>query len=233
MNAGDSKKQRNPAADDAPSSSAAVYSIGHSNHELADFIALLQAAGVTAVADVRSRPYSPRMPWFNGPELKEGLRQHGIGYSFLGDQLGGRPEDADLYDAEGRADYQRMRQTASFDNGLDRLAALMAKQTVAMLCAEEDPLDCHRGLMITPALAERGLATRHIRRDGTVETPADFEERLLLETRVGEGVVDGLFGSLLTESDRQGLLQEALCRQARKKAFRLPTNPEKLEPEVD
>ena len=195
------------------------FSIGHSNHELADFLGLLGRAGITTLADVRSQPYSRRHPHYNRPDLEAALAQGGIAYVFLGHALGGRPEDPDLYDIEGRVDYEKVRKTSMFRKGLEELLALKGKKTV-LFCAEEDPLDCHRGLMIGPALMETGVATCHLRGDGSRETMAQMEERLLAETRVGEGFLDGLFADVITPEDRRELLARAYRLQSQRKAFR-------------
>jgi uncharacterized protein (DUF488 family) len=201
--------------------SGRLLSVGHSNHDWPRLLALLQAAGVTAVADVRSSPYSRRLPQYNRGALEGALRAHGIAYVFLGDLLGGRPADRDLYDAEGWADYERVRQTAAFRRGLDRLLAGAERYTVAMLCGEEDPLDCHRGVMITPALAELGRPPLHLRKGGALETTADMEKRLLEATGVGDGLLDGLFAAQLDEPERRRLLAEAYRARNRKIAFRI------------
>src|SRR5438067_441995 len=138
-----------------------ILSIGHSNHEPARFLQLLQRAGVTAAADVRSQPYSQRQPHFNRPELQRWLQEHDIVYGFLGDLLGGRPQQPSLYDADGRVNYERVRRTKPFQQGLERLRKAGEEYVVAMFCAEEDPLACHRGLMIAPALLERGISSAH------------------------------------------------------------------------
>jgi hypothetical protein len=93
--------------------------------------------------------------------------------------------------------------------------------TIALLCSEEDPLDCHRGLMIAPALSALGHALCHLRRDGSIETNEDMENRLLHETGIGAGLLDGLFAALLTEEDRQAMLAEAYQRMAVQKAYRM------------
>src|SRR6266852_3642208 len=147
----------NVAADPAPR----LLSVGHSNHDLAFFLALLHHAGVEAIADVRSRPFSRRLPHFNGPPLAAFLKDSGLAYVYLGDLLGGRPESLELYDEEGRVDYERVRATDLFRRGLERLIRGTDRLVVAMLCGEEDPLDCHRGLMIAPALAEQGVLVGH------------------------------------------------------------------------
>lgn len=197
-----------------------LFSAGHSHHEQAGFLRLLCEAGVTAIADVRSAPYSRRLPQFNRPALEMALREQGIAYVYLGDQLGGRPDDDDLYDADGRVDYEKVRETEAFRQGLDRLLRGADRYVVAMMCGEADPLDCHRGLMITPALVERGVLPGHFRKDGTVETTPEMEARLLSETKVGEGVLDGLFAATLPAEERRELMAEAYRLMARKKAYR-------------
>jgi uncharacterized protein (DUF488 family) len=197
-----------------------LFSIGHSNHDLADLIGLLRGAGIAAVADVRSRPFSRRLPQFNRPDLERALRAQRMSYLFLGDRLGGRPADPGLYDAGGRVDYEKVRATDAFRAGLDSLLRAAGRCAVAMLCSEADPLDCHRGLMITPALLELGVAPLHLRRDGTAETTAEMEARLLSATGVGAGVLDGLFAGQVTPEERRRLLAEAYRVMARRKAFR-------------
>jgi uncharacterized protein (DUF488 family) len=203
-----------------------LFSVGHSNHELEHFLDLLTGAGVTAVADVRSAPYSRRQPQFNRSFLEGELQRHGIAYVFLGDQLGGRPEDPDLYDEDGRVNYECVRQTAPFRRGLDRLVHGLRRFTVAMMCSEEDPLDCHRGLMITPALLERGVDPRHLRGDGPVETTEKMEDRLLEQTGLAAVLERPLFPP--SAAERREVLAEAYRAAARKKAFKRSSEPEEL-----
>jgi len=202
-----------------------LFSVGHSNQELPRFVALLRGAGIAAVADVRSSPYSRRLPQFNREPLRNALKDIGIVYVFLGDLLGGRPEDRGLYDSEGRVDYERVRETADFRRGLTRLLRGLERHTVAMLCGEDDPLDCHRGLMITPALKGFGPPPLHLRKDGSVETTEAMERRLLRETGTAAREEVPLFDPLLTEEDRRAVLDEAYRLMARRKAFRLEGEP--------
>jgi uncharacterized protein (DUF488 family) len=174
-----------------------LFTIGHSNHEPETLLELLLGAGVTAVADVRSSPYSRRLPHFSRQALEAFLEAHGIEYVFMGNELGGRPSSPELYHPEGWADYERMRQTKTFQTGIARLLDGLERYSIALMCGEEDPLDCHRGLMITPALKEIGLAPLHIRKGGRLETSASLEERLQEETGLG-----GLFAESLEEAYR-------------------------------
>jgi uncharacterized protein (DUF488 family) len=203
-----------------------LLSVGHSNHDWPRFLDLLRGAGVTAVADVRSSPYSRRLPEYNRGALEAALRANAVAYVYLGDLLGGRPADRDLYDPEGWADYARIRRTASFRRGIDRLLLGAARYTVAMLCAEEDPLDCHRGLMITPALAELGHPPLHLHKGGWLETTAEMEERLLGDTGVGDGLLDGLFAAQLDEAERRSIVAEAYQRRNRQVAYRVQAEEE-------
>ena len=165
------------------------------------------------------------MRQFNREPLKGALTHKRIAYVFLGDLLGGRPEDRSLYDPEGRVDYERVRETADFRRGLTRLLRGLERHTVAMLCGEDDPLDCHRGLMITPALNGVGPSPLHLRKDGSVETTEAMERRLLRETGMAPKVEIPLFGPLLTDDDRRSVLAEAYRLMARRKAFRREGEP--------
>jgi hypothetical protein len=211
----------NPGAESPDASRCRLFSIGHSNHEWRTFVGLLQAVGVTAIADVRSQPYSRWLPQYNRNELAQGLQTHDIAYAFLGNLLGGRPTQADLYAADGHVDYERVRATDAFRRGLDQLVEALDQFRAAMLCSEEDPLDCHRALMIGPALAEQRIAPMHLRGDGTIETTPAMENRLLALTRCRNPMLDGLFADMISAEERNQSLAEAYRVQARRKAFRV------------
>jgi uncharacterized protein (DUF488 family) len=155
-----------------------VYTIGHSNHGIAAFVALLRAAGVTAVADVRSVPYSRRHPQFNKREIEASLQAAGIAYVFLGDRLGARPRDRGCYRA-GRADYRLIADTEAFRDGLRRVEEGAEKYTIVLMCAEREPLDCHRTVLVARHLQRRGMRVVHILAEGTTETNEAVERRLL------------------------------------------------------
>lgn len=156
----------------APPDKPIIYSIGHSDHELDAFLALLRRHRITSLVDVRSQPYSRWVPQANRETLARALEQAGLGYTFMGDVLGGRPADPSLYDSEseGPPDYERIAETPAFQNGVERLLALVGRSSVAMMCSEGDHRRCHRTLLITPVLLERGARVVHIQPDGeTVE----------------------------------------------------------------
>jgi uncharacterized protein (DUF488 family) len=155
-----------------------LFTIGHSNHPLGKFLALLRASGVTAVADVRSVPFSRRYPWFAAKALATSLPEQGIAYVPLGDCLGGRPAEAALY-CDGIADYEAMAAAPAFRSGIDRVADGATRFRICLMCAEREPLDCHRCLLVSRALAERGLTIGHILADGATESHEATEARLL------------------------------------------------------
>jgi uncharacterized protein (DUF488 family) len=187
-----------------------LFSIGHSNIAAERFVTLLRDTGVTAVADVRSTPFSRRFPWFSGKSLAATLAQHGIGYLDYGQALGGRPRTAALY-RDGVADYEAMTQQPDFCAGLDRLRAEAARSRVGLMCAEREPLDCHRCLLVSRALAAQGLSIGHILHDGTIEPHPVTEQRLL--ALCGDG--DDLF--VTGQNER---LAAAYRRRARAVAYR-------------
>jgi uncharacterized protein (DUF488 family) len=160
-----------------------LYTVGHSNHSLEHFVELLRCHGVAAVADVRSSPYSQRNPHFNQDLLEPSLRGAGIAYLYLGKELGARPEDPHCR-PEGRVDFGRLRGTGAFRAGLDRLRVASQRQATAILCAEKDPLNCHRMLLVCRALRTSGLAIQHILEDGRLESHEEAERRLVRRMHV-------------------------------------------------
>ncbi len=155
-----------------------VLTVGHSTHPLEAFVALLQRHAVTALADVRSTPYSRFNPHFNRKSLDRDMNARGIAYLFLGRALGGRPEDRSCYE-NGQVRYDRVARTALFREGIDRVVRGAADNRIALMCAEKEPLDCHRTILVGRSLVERGIAVAHILADGRLEPHDDTMDRLL------------------------------------------------------
>jgi uncharacterized protein (DUF488 family) len=155
-----------------------VFTVGHSTHSQERFLRLLRDADITAIADVRSSPWSRHCPHFNRPDLKSLLRQNGLDYRYFGKQLGGRPSDPSLFDG-GIADYQAMARTPLFQEGLERVIAGAQKHRLALMCSEQDPLDCHRCLLVGRRLSEKGLPVSHLLASGGAMSQVQVEERLL------------------------------------------------------
>jgi uncharacterized protein (DUF488 family) len=168
-----------------PYAAPGLFTIGHSNLALDDFLGLLQQHGIQAVADVRTVPRSRYVPHFSAGPLRDALAERGIAYLPMGRELGGRPEGGELYDADGHVLYGRLAATPAFRHGIDRVLAGAQAQRIALLCSEEDPARCHRHLLIGRVLRERGVAVTHLRRDGRLETEADLAARETSEAAQG------------------------------------------------
>jgi uncharacterized protein (DUF488 family) len=189
--------------------SSEILTIGHSNHSFERFLELVFQAGVTAIADVRSAPVSRFAPHFNRDALETALDANGIAYGFFGRELGGRPKQPSLFTG-GVADYEKMAATSSFRTGLERLIEEAEQYRIAVMCSEADPLDCHRCLLIAPALADRHVGVAHVLTSGEIISHAQVEARLL---DLAGLAADDLFAS------REARLVQAYRARGRKVAF--------------
>ena len=155
-----------------------IYTIGHSKHPIDRFIALLQQHDIDALADVRSTPYSCFNPQFSKEKLQTALAAAGIRYVFLGEELGARTKDPSCYDAEGRVSYAKLAHTELFRKGIERLLTGMQQHRIAIMCAERDPLDCHRTILVYRELERAGVPVTHILHDGALEPHTQLMTRL-------------------------------------------------------
>ncbi|HET7212892.1 MAG TPA: DUF488 domain-containing protein [Terriglobia bacterium] len=194
----------------------ALFTVGHSSMEAGEFTRLLGMHKAGVVMDVRSRPASGRFPHFNGAVLENILQSEGIAYQFLGEELGGRPSDPAAYSPDGVVNYRACRRSYNFSAGIERIERELQTRPIVLMCAEEDPIECHRFLMICPELVALGLHPLHIRRDGNIETQEAAEDRLLRSTGLGHVAANTLFPAARAET-----IEEALELQARKYAFRV------------
>ncbi len=189
-----------------PNMDRVVLTIGHSNHPQETFLGLLERHRVRALADVRSTPWSRFNPHFNRKLLAGALAVRGIEYLYLGRELGGRPDDPACYE-EGRIRYDRIARTEWFREGVDRVVRGAVEHRMAVMCAEKEPLDCHRTLLVGQALHERGMDVAHIHADGGLEPHADAMDRLLSGTGLDPN--DDLFRR---HQPRDALIAEAIAR---------------------
>jgi uncharacterized protein (DUF488 family) len=186
-----------------------VYTVGHSTMPAERFIALLKQHSVTALADVRSQPYSRMNPQFNREDLKEALRENAISYAFLGRELGARSEDRSCYE-HGKVQYSRLARTALFEKGLARVREGVKKHRIALMCAEKEPLECHRTILVSRYLILGDIEVRHILNDGRLESHADAINRLIRQLHLPE---DDMFRS------RDQIISEAYRLQGDRIAY--------------
>lgn len=187
-----------------------LFTIGHSTHEPAEFVRLLVLHGISAVGDVRSNPFSQRLPQFNRPALEAMLKKEGVRYVFLGDELGARRSERECY-VDGQARYELIARTAAFQEGIRRVLEGTRKFRLALMCSEKDPLTCHRTILVCRELRKRGVKISHILADGSLEAHEALEERLRAEMKLNQ---PSLFESA------EELLEQAYEKQGLKIAYR-------------
>ncbi|MBI5170141.1 MAG: DUF488 domain-containing protein [Candidatus Eisenbacteria bacterium] len=196
-----------------------VYTIGHSLHTFERFRELLAAHAVEVLVDVRSRPVSARAPHFSGEALRLACVGSGLKYLPMGDSLGGRASDHRLI-VDGRVSYERVAETALFRQGLERVREGAERFVIALMCAEKDPLSCHRTLLVSrhlQPLLDPPAEVRHILADGSLKSHADLERDLLRLWREPDG--PGLF------EDANAPLARAYASQGREVAWLVREGP--------
>ncbi len=156
-----------------------IFSIGHSTHDLNDFLDLLNQHKITAIADVRSTPYSRRFPQFNRENLKKSLKKTEIAYVFLGEELGARSDNPCCYNDNDKVDYEKVSETILFKEGMKRLADGAKNFNICMMCSEKEPLDCHRSILIGRHLDQDQFILKHIKSDGSLETHNEAMDRYI------------------------------------------------------
>lgn len=160
--------------------SQTIYTIGHSNLDIAEFMEHLGRHHITALADVRSNPTS-RFQQFSRESLQATLRQAGVAYVFLGAELGARPRDPSCRNEHGVVDLKLLGRSRAFKQGIDRIISGSKEHRIALMCAERDPITCHRGLLIARELTAQGIEVLHIGARGDLETQHEAKARLLSE----------------------------------------------------
>ena len=140
-----------------------VYTIGHGTRKADEFLALLKKFGIQYLLDVRSRPYSRFNPQYNKQQLQSLLQENGITYVFMGDTLGGRPDDPACYDVQGKISYEVLKDKPYFKEGIVRIKTALSKDLdIALMCSERKPAECHRSRLIGQVLFKDGIELRHI-----------------------------------------------------------------------
>lgn len=185
-----------------------VFTIDHSNHTTEGFLDLLNQNEVTALADVRSVPYSRFSPQFNKKQISTSLNSAGIKYVYLGTELGERSEDLSCYE-NGHICYDRLASSPKFRDGLQRILRGSKEYRIALMCAEKDPLQCHRTLLVGHEFDKLGVPVTHILADGQLEPHAKTMTRLLSEFNLDSG--SDLFNQDTSQSE---LIEEAIKYQS-------------------
>ena len=188
-----------------------LFTIGHSTHSLERFLELLAVYSITAVGDVRSSPYSRYNPQYNRETLQKELKKKDIQYVFLGKELGPRSSDPACY-INGKVQYHLLAGTALFKQGIQRLKKGMESFRIALMCAEKDPITCHRGILICRHLRHEGITIQHILEDGSIEDNEDSIARLMRLLKIQD---THLF------KGKEEIIQDAYNLQSEKIAYEL------------
>lgn len=154
-----------------------IFTVGYSVLSLEEFIAILKQHNVNAIADVRSSPFSKFKPEFNSDILKIELKKNNIFYVFLGKELGARREEKDCYE-DGQVNFNIVANLPKFKHGLERILEGAKKYRIALMCAEKDPINCHRTILICRNLRKHGIVIEHIMEKGELENHLETEKRL-------------------------------------------------------
>ncbi|MBT3510634.1 MAG: DUF488 domain-containing protein [Nitrospina sp.] len=197
-----------------------IYTLGYSNRTLEEFVNILKINNIDALCDVRSSPYSKFSPQFNREAFKKKLNENGIAYVFLGEELGGRPGNISCYENE-KADYGKMEKTEQFLNGLNRVGEALKKgYRPVLMCAEGDPLACHRAILVGKTLSSQGYKVIHILDKDKNETNEEMESRLVNSLN--------LQPDLFSDPKRSSLFQRAYEIQSKKIAYTKNGNGSKI-----
>jgi uncharacterized protein (DUF488 family) len=155
-----------------------IYTIGYASFSIGDFINTLRKYGITALVDVRSAPYSRYKPEFKKDNLNKLLADSNIRYIFLGKHVGARVEDPGCF-VNGKLNYGLLKESVNFRTGIERILNGMKDYRIALMCAEKDPVNCHRSFLVCRTLRSFSAGIVHILEDGSLEERSDTEKRLL------------------------------------------------------
>jgi uncharacterized protein (DUF488 family) len=193
-----------------------IYTVGHSTHPLDYFLTLLREYNVNCLVDVRSIAASTYNPQYNKEPFSNYLKSCGIIYMHFPAEFGARHSDPDLLDEKGKVDFEKVRRSWSFKNGIERLWLGIDKgYTIALMCSESDPLDCHRFSMITVALKQNGFEVLHIMKNKSLKSTSELEQ-LLLKKYARQLPKPDMFQPNVTEEDQ---LKVAYCLINKEIAF--------------
>jgi len=182
-----------------------IYSVGHSNLEADKFVTILQSFSIDVVVDVRSAPYSKYCPQFNKETIAQVLKSSGIKYLFLGKELGARPTDRSCY-VDDIVSFEELKLSDFFQRGISRLLDGIEKHNIAIMCSERKPINCHRAILISRVLTEKGISVKHILSETESLDQKDLEAMLLKKFKIEKTLFD-------TAPSKQLNIEEAYKKQ--------------------
>ena len=213
-----------------PKETNRVFTIGHSVSPIEEFMDLIKAFGINCIVDVRSIPYSKYAPQYNKDSLKEYLSRNQVRYLSMGKEFGARRDEKELYAREGYLDFNKVRLSKSFLQGVERIMQGLAKGfVIALMCTEKVPVDCHRTIMVAKGLHDKGIEVAHITHDKKILEQQDID-RILLDKYFPERHQISIFDDLAKPPISQAeMVGAAYLRQNIEIGYRLNSGTEESE----
>ena len=199
-------------------SKTALYTVGHSTHTLEYFVDLLKQHDITALCDVRSQPYSAYNSQYNREDLHAEMKRCGIQYVFLGKELGARSDSEDCY-VNDQVQFSKLADDETFQRGLTRLREGAEKYRIALMCAEKDPLICHRMILVTRQLRDE-FEVKHICANGKIESNDDAEQRLVNPKRESQNDDQATISMSTDGNNTAKLVADAYDKRGAKIAYK-------------
>lgn len=162
-----------------------VYTIGYTAFDQEQMIKTLKKYNIHCLIDVRTVPASARLPQYSRPVLEAVLKKAGIRYRHY-PEFGARQEDSKWYNAEGYLDFERYMESEAFQSGIHKVQeGMRLGYRFTLMCAEKDPINCHRAIMVARGFSKAGNDVAHICVDSMgkdyLESQQELERRLMLK----------------------------------------------------
>jgi uncharacterized protein (DUF488 family) len=157
-----------------------LFTVGYTSFTLPQMLEVISDYGIDVVVDVRSNPFSAHYPDYNKNIFESVLRKHKISYHNYAEEFGAQQTDIKYYSKDGYLDFELFAKSEPFLKGFARIdESVKSGDSVMLMCAEKDPAQCHRAVMISKVFANNGYDVKHLLQDGTIKSQSDIETQLL------------------------------------------------------
>ena len=181
-----------------------IYTLGHSNYPFDKFIEILKKYDINCVVDIRSTPYSKYNTQYNKEFLHETLKNLGYTYIYMADEFGAKRKTKVSYNDEGYADFDKVILEDEFKRGIERLKVGCSKNyKIVLLGAMQEPIRCHRAILLGKELIKAGFDVKHIMHEGDLKVQSELEEQLLEKyfEDINQLTIDSLLGNAISRED--------------------------------
>lgn len=156
-----------------------IYTIGYSAFLINEFIDTIKRYNVSCVIDVRSSPFSNYYSDYNKDVFKNTLKQHNILYRNYVNEFGARQTNPIFYSGD-IVDFDKFIKSSQFLEGISKVKkGIELGYNFVLMCAEKDPIKCHRSIMLGKGFSNNGFDVKHIISKSELESQKELEERLL------------------------------------------------------